>query len=239
MTNFLFRPRKGLAEAFTVFSCAVLSLVICPTIQAQNDALIPMGSTPGSPNGSYALSDIDTINLFNGHVNVRLPLINESGRGQAKGQLSMTWDSPAPWQIFQSTDTNGNPFYYAALSPYTNGVNDRWGEVGSRTVGVGAGSNFCDVGGFGYNFYIRTQTLTRLYLLDADGTEHEMRDTATGGQPLQFTGNCWSPPTSGPSRGRIFVSTDGSGATLIFDADLHDGFVVDNEYPTGGGAGAW
>ncbi|HKY30128.1 MAG TPA: hypothetical protein VJM12_19515, partial [Pyrinomonadaceae bacterium] len=196
--------------------------------------MTPLGVAPGRPNGSYALSDIDTVNLFNGHVNVRLPLINLAGRGSSKAQVSMTWDAPARHQVFSTTDVNGNPLYYVGPPNFWTDVNVHDGGMGVAAVGVGIGGpNFCDVGAFGYNFYIWNTTLTRMYLVEADGTQHEMRDVATGGQALPFTGNCWS--TVGPSRGRIFVTTDGFGATYIADTDIRDGFVVNNEMPTGGG----
>src|SRR5437588_12471304 len=43
----------------------------------------PAAIAPGSPAGSYALSGFDTVNLFNGKVNVRLPLLDIGGRGEA------------------------------------------------------------------------------------------------------------------------------------------------------------
>jgi hypothetical protein len=38
---------------------------------------------PGSPSGSYALSGFDTVNYFSGTLNVRLPLVQVGGRGEA------------------------------------------------------------------------------------------------------------------------------------------------------------
>lgn len=77
--------------------------------------------------------------------------------------------------------------------------------------------------------------LTRFFWVEPDGTEHEMRDVLTGGQPLQ-SGGCWS---VGPNRGRVFVSTDGSGATFITDDVVRDGIYVNMEYPYGFDWNGW
>jgi hypothetical protein len=64
---------------------------------------------------------------------------------------------------------------------------------------------------------IYDKTLTRLTFTAPDGTEHELRDLQTGGQPLQGVG-CFG----GPSRGKVFVSADGSATTFISDAPISD-----------------
>ncbi|HEY3104509.1 MAG TPA: hypothetical protein VGJ69_13030, partial [Pyrinomonadaceae bacterium] len=63
--------------------------VICAAtlIHAQNtnatNGSTPAGLTPGAPAGSYGLSGFDNINLYNGNMNFRLPLISIGGRGAA------------------------------------------------------------------------------------------------------------------------------------------------------------
>ena len=39
------------------------------------DAMTPVGLQPGSPAGSYALSGLDTINLYNGSNSITIPLL--------------------------------------------------------------------------------------------------------------------------------------------------------------------
>lgn len=43
----------------------------------------PLSLQPGAPAGSYPLGDFDNVNLFNGHLNFRLPLMQIGGRGRA------------------------------------------------------------------------------------------------------------------------------------------------------------
>ncbi|HEY3104510.1 MAG TPA: hypothetical protein VGJ69_13035, partial [Pyrinomonadaceae bacterium] len=52
------------------------------TTNASNGST-PAGLTPGAPAGSYGLSGFDNINLYNGNMNFRLPLISIGGRGAA------------------------------------------------------------------------------------------------------------------------------------------------------------
>ena len=49
----------------------------------------PIAQQPGAPAGSYALSGFDNINLFNGHLNFRLPLMKVGGRGKAGYEMML------------------------------------------------------------------------------------------------------------------------------------------------------
>jgi len=61
-----------------------------------------------------------------------------------------------------------------------------------------------------------SSTLLRLTFTTADGTEHELVDLNSGGQPHVTGPNpCPNPPNY--SRGTTFVSNDGSAMTFISD----------------------
>lgn len=205
-------------------------------VNGQNDAVTPLAMSPGSPQGSYGLSDIDTVSLFNGRAHIRIPIFGQPGRGQTSSQVALTIDSTAPWQVTPYTDGYGNPGYGLGLSYYTSQVNISGTQYSIRFVGTGTGANFC-AGGYYGDSYIFYQTLTRMYLIDPEGTEHEMRDVLTDGQPVTFTGNCSS--AYGALRGKVFVATDGSGATYISDDNINDGILIGSEQPVGGGNGGW
>src|SRR6185295_10041283 len=53
------------------------------TTIAGTDQMTPSNLAAGSPAGSYPLSGFDNINLFNGNLNFRLPLLAAGGRGSA------------------------------------------------------------------------------------------------------------------------------------------------------------
>ena len=77
--------RRQLAKTFGLFLC-LFSLTSQPA-KAQSTGT-PLAQSPGSPAGSYPLSEIDTVNLFNGRINVRIPVVTARGRGKAGGQIT-------------------------------------------------------------------------------------------------------------------------------------------------------
>src|SRR6266571_6004148 len=89
------------------------------TSAAQNsnatDGSTPAGLKPGAPSGSYGLSGFDNINLYNGNLNFRLPLLSIGGRGGAGYTMMLpieqhwTMDHYGPDQDgFQSDTPNDN-----------------------------------------------------------------------------------------------------------------------------------
>jgi hypothetical protein len=80
--------------------CTILLLTALPTITVKadsTDGTTPLALQPGAPAGSYALSDLDNINPYNGSLNFRLPLLNISGRGAAG--YTMTLPIEQKWRI--------------------------------------------------------------------------------------------------------------------------------------------
>ncbi len=59
------------------------------------------------------------------------------------------------------------------------------------------------------------EALTRITFTAPDGTEYELRDQLTNGQPVY-------PQPGGFNRGRTFVTADGSTATFVSDWDILD-----------------
>ncbi len=47
------------------------------------DGNTPLGLSPGAAAGSYPLSDLDQIGLFNGDLSFKLPIMHIGGRGAA------------------------------------------------------------------------------------------------------------------------------------------------------------
>ena len=72
--------------------CFVSTLFFAITAFAQTsitDGKTPTGLTPGAPAGSYPLGDFDNINLFNGNLNFRIPLLKIGGRGSAGYMMTL------------------------------------------------------------------------------------------------------------------------------------------------------
>ena len=93
------------------------------------DGTTPMGVKPGSPAGSYALSGFDNVNLYNGNLNFRLPLVSIGGRGSAGHTIMLPIEQH--WQVETvrvQMDDYWQTFYYPS--------NDWWELQGP---GYGAG----------------------------------------------------------------------------------------------------
>jgi RHS repeat-associated protein len=183
------------------------------------DGLTPEGLQPGSPAGSYALSELDTINLYNGSANVAVPLLNIGGRGEAGyaiiAKYGARWDgmgilnespcSPGPcWSFSTSGWANWDYSYRPA------GIAVRHLGVGSQPV-MSNGTVSCT---------IHQSTLTRIAVGLADGTEVMLVDAATGGRPHVIPATTCA--HQGFDRGTIFVSTDGSAMTFIANHSVFD-----------------
>jgi RHS repeat-associated protein len=180
----------------------------------------PLALQPGAPAGSYALGDFDNVNLFNGHLNFRLPLMRVGGRGRAGYTMMLPIEQN--WIVqtvaVPTCNQSGCTYYesnyrYIANPLWWTGIQPGFGP--GVLQGRQSGSDETTVIGCAGPFF--TRTLTRLTFTAPDGTEIELRDTASRGEPLQG-GGCYG----GPSRGKTFISADGSAATFISDTDIYD-----------------
>src|SRR5215213_6715312 len=68
-----------------------------PISADSTDGSTPLALKPGAPAGSYALSELDNINPYNGSLNFRLPLMSIAGRGGAG--YTMTLPLEQKWRI--------------------------------------------------------------------------------------------------------------------------------------------
>src|SRR6266699_2697930 len=66
------------------FACALTFLLGgVATAQSITDGSTPLALSPGAPAASYALSDFDSVNMYNGNLGFSLPLVKIGGRGGA------------------------------------------------------------------------------------------------------------------------------------------------------------
>src|SRR5215213_9253819 len=82
----------------------------------------------------------------------------------------------------------------------------------------------CAYGGGNYSL-----VLTRLTFTAPDGTEYQLRDKLTGGQPASY-GQC---SFNGNSRGTEFITADGTAATFISDTAIYDVVTGGEDAPSG------
>ena len=209
-------------RSFLVGSIVVLLSVIA-NAQSATDGSTPTGMSPGASAGSYALTGFENVNLFNGHLNFHLPLLQVGGRGSAGYTINL--DLERQWRT-RKTPPN---VIYPETGP--------WGglEVGyspgvllGRVVGAPTGGSCEENQGW-------RDSLTRLTFIGADGTEYELIDKLTMGVPQESSYNVDCSIGYNFNRGKVFVTHDGSAVTFISDVDIKDayGFFIDEIRPSG------
>jgi RHS repeat-associated protein len=128
------------------------------------------------------------------------------------------------WQIL-NVCTNGQQFCDPSLTQYVPvPVSQSFHHSPSMTP-VSLYGRYTNYGPTIYNSPNYTCTyytgmLTRLTVVNADGTETELRDAQYDGQPLSGGGG--NRCTDASSRGTVFKSSDGSALTFISDAPVYD-----------------
>jgi YD repeat-containing protein len=185
----------------------------------------PLAQQPGAPAGSYPLSGFDNINLFNGHVNFRLPLKQISGRGRAGYMITLPIEQnwivqtvPVPTCDQSGCTYHESNYRYIANPIWWTGLRPGFGP--GVLQGRQAGDDVASVTGCSGGVY--ASTLTRLTFTGPDGTEIELRDTQSGGQPSTGTPPSQQNCFDGVVRGRVFASADGSATTFISDSPISD-----------------
>ena len=203
----------------------------------------PPSVAPGTPAGSYALSDLETIDLYSGKVNFVVPIHDIQGRGSAGYRMTVPvqrgWTieevpvagkSPEPFPMSMETPDiiyatlPSEPDY--AVEPYQPGY------MVAREVATGvpcaAPNNTVYYGGY---------TLTKVVFIEPDGTETEFVDQLYGGAPQPTPSNSCNTTNQGQgaSRGTLFVAVDGSAKTFIASTTISDyTWVQPREFQIGG-----
>jgi RHS repeat-associated protein len=192
------------------------------TTTSATDGMTPSGLAPGSPAGSYALSGSDNVNLFNGNLNFRLPLLGIGGRGSAAYQMTLALNVKS-WHVKHFYKVMPDESEINSYSPTQSG----WTPYSGYGAGKLTGRHFGLMTSSNFSCTWYSKTLSRLTFSTADGTEFELRDQLTDGQPLNST--C----TQGAYRGAVFVTADGSSATFISDTAVYDNPAINVFGPRG------
>ncbi|HYC61224.1 MAG TPA: RHS repeat-associated core domain-containing protein [Thermoanaerobaculia bacterium] len=195
------------------------------------DGTTPPGLAPGAPAGAYSLSDFESVSFFSGNLNFTVPLVAVGGRGQASYMMKLPIEQNWRVKLIAVTAPNSQP-KYTPIGVWWDEREPDYGPgrlTGRRAVvedGRAYDTRGCDGVGEGCSTMLREismRTLTRLTFQSPNGTEFELRDKLTNGQPIAGT---WYPERGDeyvtPSRGTVFVSTDGTSATFISDEPISD-----------------
>ena len=110
-SRFIRLAEQAVSRLSLVVAAIALVVAAAGNLRAQ-EALkgqTPLGLAPGAPAGAYALSDFDNVNLFNGGLSFRLPLISAGGRGSVNTTVALPIEQK--WIVDSFQDFQGNTFY--------------------------------------------------------------------------------------------------------------------------------
>lgn len=213
-------------------SIILAQLLLAGAVNAQisktvTDGHVPPGVAPGNPTASYPVSGIDNINLFNGNVNLSIPLAVIGGRGNAGYAMTLRVES-YKWRVRENLQVQmwdpGNEFppeYYWETywrAPEFN-FHHSAGYTPGKLVGVWAVDTPPPTGFSCQNTIYTSQVLTRLQFYAPDGSMVELYDKKNQGNAASYNFCTWS---GGYNRGRVFVTADGESMTFISDSDISD-----------------
>jgi hypothetical protein len=105
-------PRIATRGAVEILRSLVVLLIVFPsavtaqtTTKTGTDQMTPSNLAAGTPAGSYALSSFDSVSLFNGNLNFRLPLLAIGGRGSAGYTIMLSLNTKS-WHVKRTSMTN-------------------------------------------------------------------------------------------------------------------------------------
>src|ERR1051325_8434047 len=179
----------------------------------------PGALKPGAPAGSYALSGIENINIYNGNLSAGIPLLKVGGRGDASYVMTQQlaqreWTVDHNLVIYTNYSSTRQTWYSYAQPQlkqqyYTYGAGLGPGILHGRR----AGKDYVTcVNGVGNSCL---STFTYLEFTAPDGTEYPLYDELS----VNVGPGCQG---GGAYRGKVFSSRNGAGMTFISEADIWD-----------------
>lgn len=192
--------------------------------QTPDAGYVPMAVEQGTPQGSYALSNLFTVNYFTGRLNVAIPLVQIGGRGEAKMTINAGLSND--WELQQSYGPSNLCPNGGSCTTYSPILQQIWSGSGTYSYGIQFGGGWVVAKGADsviQGVMTNAYSVTRLYYYRPDGSSTELADTTYYGQPT-FTQcdpgyYCPAPPTN---RGTNFISDDGSQVQFVSDTAISD-----------------
>jgi RHS repeat-associated protein len=215
---------------FLIF--AVPFSIIANIVRSGADGITQPDAARGTVAGSYLLDGFDTVNLYNRSVNFKLPLATLQGRGAVSANYSITidrsWGGEYNESEFFSWYTVFDRVPGQEIDPATGAATNFDPAIPrlvlERTMAPRyPGGVVCSEGRH------LSYVVTRFKFVMPDGSEHIFHDVAKNGAAYYIDDICSPPPAN--NRGRVFVTSDATAATLILDNDL----IEDFRYSTNNG----
>jgi len=165
---------------------------------AQDDNILGMGFTPY---GTYRGGDLDSVNIWNGFLNLHIPLTSLPQRGEIHYAPQVIYN-PSRW-VPQANCSNQN-----TCSPF-------WTYRGGGLKIILASP---DTFGAGQSIFAKGSSLLVYRAGTIDGAIHEMGKTSNGAETLDGT-NIWYDGTAYPNVG-ISRNSHGLGHASQLSGDL-------------------
>src|SRR6266545_3058823 len=157
---------------------------------------------------------IGRVDIFSRTVNLDIPLASLQGRGGQVVNYTGTFD--ISWTIEETIPETGGPEYAAQPVYFGEDVPRLQGE---RITFPSYPGTVCPSGA-----PPTSSILTRFRLHMPDGTQYVFHDTTQNGASFGVDNVCAIPlPTN--NRGRVFITSDATAATLIMDVDVIDRYM--------------
>jgi RHS repeat-associated protein len=205
--------------AAAIYAVLIIILLQGEVVFAQQSTggASPLALSPGAPAGSYALSDFDNVNLFNGHLNFHLPLLTLGGRGSAGYTINLKLERQ--WTTKKQATANPNIFTWNPEEYLRDNIEPGYGPGVLYGYHSGFHQQTCAPMP---DWVTAMETMTKLIFVTSDGTEYELvSKNGNGGVANTYSYKC-DVSHPGFNRGKVFVTIDGTAATFIADADIYD-----------------
>jgi RHS repeat-associated protein len=249
--------------------CALLttwSFILTGVASAQLSSVngtTPPGNAVGGSAGTYSLNDLENVNLYNGNLSFKLPLLALSGRGEADVNIALAINTKR-WRIERERigirPEFGPPICLAQKITIYDSNYEIIGEgvvYIDCTVGESPGyfdileypvpeseDENLDISRLGLVRSI-TRSVYNPGIITAQGIGKDIRNTsfltrltfiASDGSSHELRDQLTSGRVqngAGFNRGKVFVAADGSGLSFISDTDIIDKRWQDIVAPTG------
>lgn len=162
----------------------------------------------GPTSGIQESSDFESVNLFNGKLNIKLPLVNVSSRGDTDVSVNLTIGHS--WTIVGNWQTGYQVFPQSAALVNT-------GPAKFEMESVGFDWHETNPGTCGATEYEPSSASFSFNFTDSDGVSHILRNSSNWVITVPYC----HPGTPGTNMGTEFVSWEGDGIKFVSDLPVY------------------
>lgn len=192
----------------------ILTGLLSAQSRSITDGLTPPAIAPGAPIGVQQISELETINPYNGQLSTAIPLLTIAGRGEASFTMYAR-TSPGPWSVYTYSVPCANCQPGGATVTHVSAATNAFSSYGSPySPGVVYVKHHGRGGLLECNgYFYQAENFSYVVFERPDGTEVSLWD---GTQPGPAGNSCGSGPKT--NRGPRFRAMDGSDITFVADS---------------------